>query len=226
MSLIKVRRNPASGCYNGDILIFFLEFWQHAMESLKLAQLNERRTDLEDQLLELVSQILDELEPRLIEYCEQGAEKIFKAFPEVSSQFDKTRVLQFKRDVQACAKENTARLMGQLADEDYWVEETPSRRPKESLRQNTKVWEAIQTCLLTLVPVFKRYGYPTRTGVLGTPFREMELKEPEQLPRSEHLRLLSMKYWIALGKFQQTHQESLRLQRAVAHQTLEEIWQD
>jgi hypothetical protein len=136
------------------------------------------------------------------------------------------RVTQFKRDLQACAKETAARLIGQLADEDYWLQEIASRRPKESLRQNLKVWEAIQGFPRALVPIFKSYGYPARTGILNTPYHELELKDADQLPRSEHLRLLSMKYWIALGKFQQTHLESQRLQQAVAHQSLEQIWQD
>lgn len=196
------------------------------MESLKLAQTQERRADLEDQLLDLVSQILDELELRLIEFADSAAEKIFKAYPEISTQFDRQRTQLFKREMQETSRDAVARLIGQLADEDLWLQETPSRRPKESLRQNLKVWEAIQKFPLALVPVLKRYGYPARAGILDTPYRELELKDVEQLPRPEPLKFLSIKYWLTLGKFQQTLQESQRLQQAMAHQTLEQIWND
>lgn len=196
------------------------------MEALKLAQIHERRVDLEEQILDLVSQILDELELRLIEFADNAVEKIFKTYPEISTQFDRHQAQRFKREMQETSREAIARLIGQLADEDLWLQETPNRRPKESLRQNFKVWEAIQKFPWALVPALKRYGYPARTGILEIPYRELDLKDIEQLPRPEPLKLLSIKYWLALGKFQQTLQESQRLQQAMAHQTLEQIWKD
>ncbi|PIQ28152.1 hypothetical protein COW36_05060 [bacterium (Candidatus Blackallbacteria) CG17_big_fil_post_rev_8_21_14_2_50_48_46] len=196
------------------------------MDALKLAQLNERRADQEEQMLELVSQILDELELRLIDFSEQAAEKIFKAYPDISGQFDRHRVKQFKREMQETSRDAIGRLIGFLADEDLWLKETPSRRPKESLRQNLKVWEAIQSFPRAMIPILKRYGYPARSSVLEFPYRELELKEVDQLPKPEALKLLTLKYWIALGKFQQTVMDSQRLQQTVAHQSLEEIWQD
>ena len=194
------------------------------MEALKLAQAQERRLDLELQIFDLVSRILDELEGRLLEFAAQVAEKIFKAHPEISAQFDRQRVVTFRREMQQAAREAVDRLMGFLADEALWIQETPTRRPKESLRQNLKVWEAIQNTPLALAPVLKRYGYPARSSVLLVPYRELELKEVEDLPNPEPLRLLSIQYWLTLGKFQQTLIDSQRLQQSLAHQSLDDIW--
>jgi hypothetical protein len=194
------------------------------MEALKLAQAQERRLDLELQLFDLVSRILDELEGCLLEFAAQAAEKIFKSYPDISAQFDRQRVTSFRREMQAVAREAVDRLIGFLADEALWIQETPSRRPKESLRQNLKVWEAIQNTPLALVPVLKRYGYPARSSVLLVPYRELELKEVEDLPHSESLKLLSIQYWLTLGKFQQTLLDSQRLQQSLAHQSLDDIW--
>jgi hypothetical protein len=192
---------------------------------MELDVARQRKEEAEDALLELISQILDELELRLLDFADQAGEKIFVGHPEISSHFDTHQVMTLKSDLREAAEAHLRTMIGALADEELWLGDGTRKAGRDSLRQNTRVWTLIQAFADALVPVLKRYGYPHRTGTLMAPYKELELRDLDQLPKSEQLRMLVMKYWIQLTKYQQIHSDFSKVNQVANHKALNELWQ-
>lgn len=188
-----------------------------------LAELGQQRDILEDRILNIVSQILDELELRLREFAETAGEKLFKSHPHISRQLTPDSLAQFKRELRQATEEQIAALIGTLADEDYWLLST-GVRGRESLQDNVKVWEIIQQFSQALTPVFKKYGYPAKTGTLMAPYPEVELKSIQQIPHSDQIKLLCVKYWFYLTKYTQISLEIKKQTKQANDQRLEALW--
>lgn len=193
------------------------------MKDTNLKSLEQQREILEDRILNIASQILDELEIRLREFAEAVGEKLFKTHPQVSRQLTPETLAQFKRELRQATEAQIAVLIGTLADEDYWLL-LSGIRGRENLRDNAKVWEEVQQFSHALTPVFKKFGYPARTGTLMAPYPEAELKDTQQLPRPEQIKLLCVKYWFYITKYAQLSVEIKKQTKQVNEQNLEELW--
>ncbi|PKL76006.1 MAG: hypothetical protein CVV27_12465 [Candidatus Melainabacteria bacterium HGW-Melainabacteria-1] len=177
----------------------------------------------ESALFELVSQILEELESGLPAFASAAAEAVYKAHPEVSTHFDLRQVKALQRDVRQVAEDQTARIIGTLADEELWLLDT-ARKVRETLHQNLKVWKVIQQLSPTLDAVLEKYGYPPRMGRSGAGFAQTELTSSEQLPNADRIRLLAIKYWTSLMRMQQQRIDQLKQTQAAHHKKLDEMW--
>lgn len=174
-------------------------------------------------LYDWISQILDELEKLLPLFAEQAAEKVYKAYPDISTLFEKRQVKALQQDVQRVAFEQTQRIVGSLANEELWLMDNV-RKVREHLHYNPKVWKVIQQLSPALDQVLEKYGYPPQTGPNGPRFIQTELSSAEQLPQSEHLKILTIKYWSSLMRYRQARIDQLKQSQAAHHRKLDEMW--
>lgn len=174
-------------------------------------------------LFDVISQILDELELGLPAFATLVAEQVFKSYPEISTHFDKRQVKALQREVVAAAEAETAKIIGNLADEELWMLEN-TRKVRETLHQNPKVWKIIQQLSPAIDTVFEKYGYPPRPGRAGAGFAQSELTSSEQLPNAERIKILAIKYWTLLMRMQQHKVDQIKQAQAAHHRKLDEMW--
>lgn len=174
-------------------------------------------------LFDGISLMLDELDTGLPLFAAQAAEQVFKAHSEISTLFDKRQVKNLQRDVQRAAVAQTERIIGQLADETLWLIEPP-RKVRESLHHNPKVWKIVQQLSPALDAVLERYGYPPRPGRSSAAFAQTELLSSDQLPNAERLKILVIKYFSQLMRYQQQRVDRLKQEQAAHHRKLDEMW--
>lgn len=189
-----------------------------------IKQLKDKREALEDLLLDIASQILDELEDKLMAFAESAGEKVFKAHPKISNQFDSLTVKHFKDSIREAASTGIEDIIGDLANEKLWFNFKENIRGKDSLKDNPKIWPLIEKFGEYLTPILKEYKYPFRTATLNLPYKETEIRDISQFPRHDQLRLLCLKYWLNMSKFIQLSGEIKRRERQVENKTLDKIW--
>lgn len=180
-------------------------------------------SESEVHLFELVSQILDTLETCLPQFAVQAAEQVFKAHPEISTQFEKQQVKSLQQDIRQAAEAATQKIIGELANEELWLMDNV-RKVRESLHHNPKVWQVLQGISPVLDKLLQQYGYPPQLGPQGHFFAQTELRHAEQLPDNEQLKILTIKYWSALIRQRQQRSDQLRQEQAVYHRKLDEMW--
>lgn len=174
-------------------------------------------------LFELISQMLDVLEACLPRFAVQAAEQVFKAHPEISTQFEKQQVKSLQQDVQQAAQAATQKIIGELANEELWLMDNV-RKVRESLHHNPKVWQVLQGISPVIDALLQKYGYPPQLGPEGHFFSQTQLKQADQLPDNEQLKVLTIKYWSALIRQRQQRADQLRQEQAVYHRKLDEMW--
>lgn len=179
-------------------------------------------SDHEQQLFEMISQILDELEVGLPAFAAVASEQVYKAYPEISRHFDRRQVKALQKDVQIEAKAQTAKIIGVLADEDLWKVE--ARKVRETLHQNTRVWQQVQQISAGLDTIMEKYGYPPKPSRSGVAFVQNELTSSEQLPNHDKLKILAIKYWTLLMRLNQQRVDQVKQDQAEHHRKLDEMW--
>jgi len=185
--------------------------------------MSDALTEQEEVLFNWISQILDELEKVLPLFAAQAAEQAYKAFPDISTLFEKRQVKALQQDIQRTAKAQTQRIIGTLANEELWMQDNV-RKVREHLHFNQKVWKVVQELTPALDLVLEKYGYPPNTGINGPVFIQTELKTSEVLPESEQLKVLTIKYWSGLMRFRQVQVDQHKQAQAAHHRKLDEMW--
>lgn len=180
-------------------------------------------SDPEQHLFELVSQMLDLLESSLAPFAVQAAEQVFKAYPEISTQFEKQQVKTLQQDIRQVAQAATQKIIGELANEELWLLENV-RKVRESLHYNPKVWSVLQSLSPVIDSTLQKYGYPAQQRPEGAFFSQTQLSHSDQLIEAERLKVLTIKYWSALIRQRQQRVDQLRQEQAVYHRKLDEMW--
>lgn len=174
-------------------------------------------------LFDWISQILDELEAGLPQFATQAAEQVYKSHPEISTHFDRRQVKALQREILEAAEAQTARIIGTLADEELWLLDN-TRKVRETLHQNPKVWKVVQQLSPVLDGILEKYGYPPRPGRDKTGFPQTELSTSEQLPNHDRIKILAIKYWTLLMRLQQVRVDQLKQAQAEHQKKLDEMW--
>lgn len=185
--------------------------------------MSEALTEPEQVLFNWISQILDELEKVLPLFAVQAAEQAYKAYPDISTLFEKRQVKALQQDIQHTAQEQTQHIIGLLANEELWMQENV-RKVREHIHYNQKVWKVIQQLTPALDLILEKYGYPPQTTLNGPRFSQTELISAEQFPASEQLKVLTIKYWSSLMRFRQVQIDQLKQAQASHHHKLDEMW--
>lgn len=185
--------------------------------------MNEQLNEAEAQLFDGISQMLDELEYGLPLFATAAAEQVYKQHPEISTHFDRRQVKALQRDIFDAAEAQTARIIGTLADEELWLIDN-TRKVRETLHQNPKVWKVVQQLTPALDAILQKYGYPPRQLRERSGFSQTELVSSDQLPNHDRLKILAIKYWTQLMRMQQQRVDQLRQAQAEHQKRLDEMW--
>lgn len=177
----------------------------------------------EEALFSVVSQILDELQTLLPRFAAHVVLDVYKAYPDISMLFEKRQVKALQRELDQRAEEATLKIIGKLANEELWLLDN-ARKVRESLHQNTQVWQVVQEICPVIDQLLESYGYPPELGPQGKYFPQTQLQRTEQLGEIERLKVLSIKYWSGLMRFKQQRVDQVKQQQAAHHRKLDEMW--
>jgi len=180
-------------------------------------------SEQEQVIFDLVSQIFDELESVLPLFAAQAAEQVFKSFPEISTHFEKQQVKALQQDIRQLAEQESKKIIAQLAHEELWFM-SQVRKVRESLHHNPQVWKQIQQLSPALDSLLEKYGYVPQQGPQGAYFPQTQLLHADQLPQSERLKVLTIKYWSSLIRQRQQQVDQIKQAQAVHHRKLDEMW--
>ncbi len=180
---------------------------------------------LEKELFTLICDILDGLQEALPQFAARAGEQVFKTHPDVSTRLEKNQVKRMQREIEQCARTETGRIIRELSDESLWLLPA-SRKKRESLHHNPRVWKVIQTFTPPLNQLFMDYGYPEIHGPSGVFFTATRLETLQDLPGADALQLLTIKYWVLLARQRQQSQIQQQQQQHSTSRQLDALWND
>ena len=181
---------------------------------------------VESTFFEHICCILDALEELLPTFIHQGAEQIFKRSPEVSTLLNRSQVRRLQQSLEQLGHQETRRILTALSDEQLWLL-PPSRKRREHLHHNTRVWKTIRTLTEPVNQLLQDYGYTAQHGPQGLFFPELQLRRQQDLGVPNALRELDthvLKYWVFLARFRQARQEHKQHQEADTARQLDALW--
>jgi len=195
---------------------------------IDLDKLQQRYNEEREEIFKIASQILAELEVKLLDFANMAAEQVFKSNKDVSKKFDQTIMFNFKKDIRRVAQDKIDSIIKELGDENIWLAVTYNHSDRDSLTHNTKVWTIIKNFGESLWDVFKKYGYapmpPNPTQPDMPPYKETVLEDITKFNKPDQLRLLCIKYWFHVSEYCKFGNMIKKYIKKEEDQSLEEIW--
>lgn len=191
-----------------------------------LDKLQQRYNEEREEILNIASRILAELEVKLLDFANTAAEQVFKKHKDISKKFDQTIMFNFKKDIRRVAQEKIDSIIIDLGDENLWLSVYDNHSGRASLTYNPKIWDIINNFGQGLWDVFKKYGYPPLDPIKPNMplYKEAVLEDITQFNKHEQLRLLCIKYWFHVSEYFKCENQIKKYIKKEEAESLDEIW--